>query len=203
MQMRPYEHWLWGGSLLLAVLTRQVALGLVPLALAHGQWQRRQVEQRLTQQWDQQWQVQQQYMAEQVQQQLRSVHTAISSLRTHPPETVADPRVTEISAEVGSLAEQVQQLQVSLQAWQEQPRSHLSVRQQTAPLTQGLHLLQDRLRRLELQALPQLTETQQALQEQLSQLQRQMEQRHPASVSSAHSRSWSEQEKIGFSAQPR
>jgi uncharacterized LabA/DUF88 family protein len=156
--MRPYEGWLWGGSLLLAVLTRQVALGLVPLALAHGQWQRRQLEQ--------QFQSQQQQIVWQVQQQFQSVHTSISSLRTTVSEAVAvqeDPRVTQIAAEVGSLAEQVKQLQ-------EQPRSHLSIRQQMVPLVQRLHLVQEDLRQLRLQTLPQ-----QQLQGQVSQVQHPME----------------------------
>ncbi len=169
--MRPYEGWLWGGSLLLAVLTRQVALGLVPLALAHGQWQRRQLEQ--------QFQSQQQQIVWQVQQQFQSVHTSISSLRTTVSEAVAvqeDPRVTQIAAEVGSLAEQVKQLQ-------EHPRSHLSIRQQMVPLVQRLHLLQEDVRQLRLQTLPQLVaqalrsnmEAQQQLQEQVSQVQHPME----------------------------
>ncbi len=159
--MRPYERWLWGGSLLLAVLTRQVGLGLVPLALAHGQWQRRQLEQQFTGQWNQQFQSQQQQILRQVQQQLQSVHTSVSSLRTMMSEAIAgreDPRVTQMVAEVGSLAEQVKQLQ-------EQPRSHLSVRQQMVPLVQRLHLIQEDLRRLKLQTL-----SQQQLQEQVSQV---------------------------------
>ncbi|MFQ3613480.1 MAG: NYN domain-containing protein [Cyanobacteriota bacterium] len=192
--IQSHEPWIWGGSLLLAVLTRQVAFGLVPLALVHGRWQRQQSEQQLVEQlnlWDQQWRIQQHQIFQRVEQHLQSVqptpassvHSPLQSGQTagldhpvkqapaplvHSPQPAVDPRIAQLLAEVGSLAEQVKQLQ-------EQPRSHLSIGQQMAPLVQRLHLLQEDWQRLKLQALPHLEETQQQLQKQVNQIQSQID----------------------------
>ncbi|MCJ2542418.1 NYN domain-containing protein [Thermostichus vulcanus] len=183
--IQSHEAWIWGGSLVLTVLTRQIAFGLVPLALAHGRWQRQQWEQRLVEhsnrweqqwerwlvehsnRWEQQWRIQQHQIFQRVEQHLQSVQPTPAPL-VHSPQPAVDAQVTQLLAEVGSLAEQVKQLQ-------EQPRSHLSIQQQMAPLVQRLHLLQEDWQRLKLQALPHLEETQQQLQKQLNQVQSQID----------------------------
>lgn len=170
--LQTYERWILGGSLLVALLTRQMAVGLVPLVWMHGRWQRQQWKEQLVdhlhrrdQEWNQRWQILERQMLQQVEQHLHSQPVA-----SNPTQAAhLHLQLTQLGAEVQALAEQVQQLQA-------QPRSHLSIQQQMAPLHQRMRLIQQEWQRLRLETVGRLRETQQQLQEQVQHLQLQLQQ---------------------------
>lgn len=163
--------WLWTGSLVLgvtALVTRQVIWGLLPLAAAYPAIRRR--EEQLGQVLEQTW-TQQQQTATQLETLQARFEVLDARLTAEPSllqQTLASPAeaIQELEQKVKVLepiwvqqqqtAAQLETLQGRIDALEARPTSHLSVRQQLAPITQAIQQIQQRLKAVELRlnALP-------------------------------------------------